>query len=341
MWALKNRSAVSPVIATVMMVAVTVVLSAVLLVMVMAMMDGSDPTPVAVLDVKASSSDGEYEISVKAITFRIPGDQVKIRVNGDESPNPLSQYSPQNGHDGLSYSWTPAMDTSQLARGLIIELRLTQSMEGSSVKFDFVRTNGALIGSINFHPSSQAPPSIIDMDNATWENGDPAGFPLVFDSSEQSFVTVPRNNVEDPATYLRIEAVVELHSPPSEQIPHAAILNIDGDTGYRLQISSEYFTFGMTHSQYFVRSNGWGDAPYYLYPQADVKYTVWCIADLDSNTMSIWVNNTEGLMVMAGERSDLTDLPDLRIDRDWTIGAWHNDERYFHGKVHSLDIVVR
>lgn len=336
----KDPSGVSSVMATVLMVAVTVVISAVLLVMVFAMIDDSEPTPTAILDVRPvpQEEDG-YEIFVKAMTFSISADQVVVRINGETSPNTLDRQSQANPFTGQSFSVHPVTVTSAFGTGSTLRLDVGPSLRGSEVSIQLLRLNGASIGTLNFNTFGEAQQSRLDLTGAKWNNDDSASFPLVFDSSERAFVTIPRDNTETPVTYLRLEAVVELHSPPRQQMAHASIVNINGDNGYRLQISSEYFTFGTGTSSNWVRSNGMGGASHSVYPQEHVVYTVWGVIDTEESAISIWVNNTEGVMVKTGERTGVTGLPDMGA-RDWTIGAWWNEQRYFHGKVHSVDIIA-
>lgn len=66
MW--KNRSGVSPVIATILMVAITVVLAAVLYVMVMGFGGNPSSTPTGQFKAAEKTSDGSYRIQVLSIS---------------------------------------------------------------------------------------------------------------------------------------------------------------------------------------------------------------------------------------------------------------------------------
>jgi flagellin-like protein len=66
MW--KNRSGVSPVIATILMVAITVVLAAVLYVMVMGFGGNPSSTPTGQFKAAEKLSDGKYKIQVLSIS---------------------------------------------------------------------------------------------------------------------------------------------------------------------------------------------------------------------------------------------------------------------------------
>jgi len=75
----KNRSAVSPVIATILMVAITVVLAAVLYVMVMGMGGSGSNTPTANINKNASN---QYVVSISQPTAFA---NMKFAVSGDGS----------------------------------------------------------------------------------------------------------------------------------------------------------------------------------------------------------------------------------------------------------------
>lgn len=335
----KDLSGVSPVIATVMMVAITVVMSSILVIMVFGMIENTDPAPLAILDVKPlpSVEDG-YEVFVKAMTFSLSTEKIVLSINGETSQSTLDSHSQSNPFQGQSFSCHPITQSSIFGTGSTLRLDIEPALRGSEVSIQLLMQNGALIGSISFNTLGESQESSLDMTGAKWNNNENAAFPLVFDSSERRFVTIPRDNIDTPVTYLRIEAVVVLHSPPNQQMAHASIVNINGDSGYRLQISAGYFTFG-TGSGGFVRSNGMGGAPLNVPPQANVVYTVWGVIDIEASSISVWVNNTEGIMVKAGEKTGVTGLPNMGA-RDWTIGAWWNEQRYFHGEVKSLNIVA-
>jgi len=64
----KSRSAVSPVIATILMVAITVVLAAVLYVMVMGMGGDSGATPSVALSKRTGADAGTYEVYVLSVS---------------------------------------------------------------------------------------------------------------------------------------------------------------------------------------------------------------------------------------------------------------------------------
>jgi len=336
----KDSSGVSPVIATILMVAITVVMSSVLVVMVFGMIENSDPAPLAILDVKPvfNVEDG-YEVFVKAMTFSLSTSQIVLSINGEKSQSTLDGHSPSNPFQGQSFSCHPVTQSSTFGTGSTLRLNIEPALRGSEVSLQLLRQDGALIGRISFNTLGESQQSTLNMTGAKWNNNENAVFPLVFDSSERRFVTIPRDNIDTPVTYLRIEAKVVLHSPSNQQIAHATIVNINGDNGYRLQISSGYFTFGAGGSSNWVRSNGMGSAPHSVYPQANVMYTVWGVMDFEASSISVWVNNTEGIMVKAGERTGVTGLPNMGL-RDWTIGAWWDNQRYFHGEVHSVNIVA-
>ena len=80
MWK-KNSKAVSPVIATILMVAITVVLAAVLYVMVMGMSGGDEETtPTGVIDSTLNTT-GNYSISITSVSPTTPITDLSYRVN--------------------------------------------------------------------------------------------------------------------------------------------------------------------------------------------------------------------------------------------------------------------
>ncbi len=81
----KDREGVSPVIATILMVAITVVLAAVLMVMVMGMT--AEPEPVVRIDMVEQYS-GEWVVRLTYVSVTMDTDDVEIFafINGDYAP---------------------------------------------------------------------------------------------------------------------------------------------------------------------------------------------------------------------------------------------------------------
>lgn len=78
----KDSKAVSPVIATILMVAITVVLAAVLYVMVMGFGGGETQTPIGSFTAVEKVGSGQYKVIFGAITPTTNFDECKISVNG-------------------------------------------------------------------------------------------------------------------------------------------------------------------------------------------------------------------------------------------------------------------
>lgn len=84
MWKIrKDKSAVSPVIATILMVAITVVLAAVLYVMVMGFGNGGGSTPTASLTAAPTGTLHQYKVTVASVsTTTIQYNAIAIVVTG-------------------------------------------------------------------------------------------------------------------------------------------------------------------------------------------------------------------------------------------------------------------
>lgn len=85
----KDTKAVSPVIATILMVAITVVLAAVLYVMVMGFGGGETQTPTGSFTSVTKMNDTAYKITFGAITPSTGFDECKIAINGSAASDNL------------------------------------------------------------------------------------------------------------------------------------------------------------------------------------------------------------------------------------------------------------
>jgi len=344
-----GRQAVSPVIATILMVAVTVVISGVLLVLVLGMMDTEGVSPTGVLDVKKISDEDIFEVSVKAMTFSISADEAYLAVNGQKSLRALDSYPANKPYSGNGFTYnTGPTSLSQVGTGTKVYLDISESLRGSVITVQLMRQNGAVMGSISFFDSSQtqAGEETIDMSDATWKNDDPASFPLEFSSADKQHVSIPQGDIEPPTRYFNVTCEVELNLPPSEQQNWATIININGDRGYRLQLSgtsndNRWFEFG-AGSGNWIRSDGTGGGTATEIKEG-VRYQVWGVMDFELKKVSIWVNATDDkdTMVLNGMKNyGDDDLPE-RGSANWHIGSTSTDGRHFDGVVHWLNVETR
>ncbi len=110
----KNRSAVSPVIATILMVAITVVLAAVLYVMVMGFGSGPSSNPTIALSKSSTAIAHQERIEVTSITEATPYSNLKISLVGTTS----TVGTAPTGTTTVTYTWsTPLSATS--ATGIV------------------------------------------------------------------------------------------------------------------------------------------------------------------------------------------------------------------------------
>ena len=347
MW---GENAVSPVIATVMLVAVTIVLSGVLLVLVMSMMDTEGVSPTGILDVKKSShGENTYEISIRAMTFSIPADDAFLAVNGDRSIRSVDSHTEDYPYTGHGFEYHAGQSPpSQIGTGSRLYLEVKGSLLGSVISLQLQKQNGAVIASTKFFDARAAGGSIW-MGGAEWGNGDAASFPLVFDGG--SHVTVPRDNIADPTRYLNVSVELMLTTSPSDQDPWATIININGDRGYRLQLSgdrdgpnnNQWFQFGasgwVSATPNRINSDGTGGGtPVEVHE--GVRYQVWGVMDFDLKEISIWVNATgdTDTMVLAGIKDyDNPDMPNIG-DLNWFLGDRGSLDRSFEGEIYWLNV---
>ncbi len=331
------------------MVAVTVLLAAVMLTLVLAIVDPGQISASGVMSVSEIGGD-EYELQVVALTFSVSAQDARLVVNGEVPPRGLDSYprsSPYQSKDAsFVFSSSGESPLSAIGSGTVLLLSLDEAMRGEEVRVSLQSGNGAVIAGISFIASGTGTVQSIDLGGAGGANGaDASGFPLVLTASEEQYVTVPRDNIPAPEERIKISAKVKLSSPPEDQASWATIININGDIGYRLQLSgaatdNRHFEFGAGGSGDWIRSEG---VPAI---KAGIWYEVWSILDFEDRTMSIWVSNDAGIMVEAGSRDYGRDaLPNMG-GGDWFIGGHgradieEGNERYFDGEIAWIDVQV-
>ncbi len=340
---LKERGAVSPVIGVVLMVAVTVLISGVLLVLVLNLMEPDDVSPSGVMDVSPTGEDS-YGLSVIAMTFSIDSTKVKLSVNGIEPPGSVSSYTVANPftHGLFSYSIQGQQQPATIGTGSGFLLTLDQSLRGETVRVTMMTISGAVIADVAFIALGEPPLSTIPMGNAEFSDGSPADFPLQFVRGDGDYVTVPQSDIgtiDESVQKVIVNATVTLGLPPSEQARWASIVNLNGNDGIRLQLSgvmvdevlvNDNFEFGTSGG--FVRSDAIREG---------VEYTVRGEVDIAEGKVRIFVNNTHGVMVMHGERD--SGAPEAL--GDWHLGAFNQFgqqqySRHFDGEISRVAIEI-
>jgi len=143
----KDSKAVSPVIATILMVAITVVLAAVLYVMVMGFGGGEAQTPTGSFTTADNKGSGEYWLYVGAITPSVNWDECKLSINAVVSGTNLA--------DGVNQSMTVDSDTvyiiptdlagdDKVSNGDYIQLESLVSDTEYNVALIYVETGGTI-----------------------------------------------------------------------------------------------------------------------------------------------------------------------------------------------------
>lgn len=127
----KNAEAVSPVIATILMVAITVVLAAVLLVMVMNM---TEDTPPSSAIITATTDDaGNLNVTVSFINAPAPASDILVKAVSNDTIV-------------LEGNWSG----TQVSNGAIFTAGINQLDEGSTYTIQLVYgPNGAVLGSVS------------------------------------------------------------------------------------------------------------------------------------------------------------------------------------------------
>ncbi len=338
----QGRQAVSPIIGTILMVAITVMISGVLLVLVLGMMNPDGVSPTGVLDVKKDAQvDDRFEISIKAMTFSIPAEEAFLTVNGQKPIRALNSYPVSSPYSGNGFTFnTGQTSLSQIGTGSRFYLDMSDSLRGSVITVQLMKQNGAVMASTMFFVADgNSGQTTIDLSDATWKNNTSATFPLVFVASDNERVTLPHNAIAPPTKYFNVSCKIKLNSPPSSQDNWATIINLNGDNGYRLQLSgsgNNYFEFGARN--YWVRSDG-NQVGTPVEVKEGVEYQIWGVFDFELRKVSIWVNASGDIntMVLAGIKDyNRNEMPIYQ--GDWNLGARGFNDRYFDGVVYWLNV---
>ena len=146
-WAIKKETeAVSPVIATILMVAITVVLAAVLYVMVLGIGGGGNAAPVVGLSKSISSDGSVWIVSVVSVQGTVSLSDMYIKVTKTDGSQAiytkLSEF-PANGDHWVNY--TDVINSQTLDAGDYF--RLAKNQYAAGTKVELYHVNG-LSGSV-------------------------------------------------------------------------------------------------------------------------------------------------------------------------------------------------
>jgi flagellin-like protein len=136
----KDSKAVSPVIATILMVAITVVLAAVLYVMVMGFGGSDTQTPTGSFTTADNKGGGEYWLYLGVITPSTNWDECKLSVNGTVSVILTKDYNDTLG--GVGVTLHDLADDEKISVGDY--LVLTDITEDTPIALIFSETGGAI-----------------------------------------------------------------------------------------------------------------------------------------------------------------------------------------------------
>ncbi len=138
----KDRKAVSPVIATILMVAITVVLAAVLYVMVSGLSIGPGATPSAIgVSVSQSPSGLNWVLTFVTVPATQANSSVSLTIH-DASGVMLLAAVPLNALGGVDETYSPITAGTALAGGDMILLTVSVYPAGST--YQFTDTKGVL-----------------------------------------------------------------------------------------------------------------------------------------------------------------------------------------------------
>ncbi|MDD3398026.1 MAG: type IV pilin N-terminal domain-containing protein [Candidatus Methanomethylophilaceae archaeon] len=346
-----RRDAVSPVIATILMVAVTVVISAVLMVMVMGFMNPVEAVPMGYFSQVEDRGEDGYYLTLGPVTSSFLLSQARLEVNGISSTQALDNHSSFSTRyqalDGSIQFYAIGGAGGRFGTGDQLVLLLGDSMEGSRVDvrlihlptgFTIARTTFLAMGSYG---------TSIDLSSAVSKNGAVTAFPLSIVSSQQQSLSLPQSSIGPLGQNFTVTAKVTLRLAPDQQEGWASIFNSNGDNGFRLQLSgssdgNRHFEFGTRAG--WVRSDGTGIAGFSgIQIVAGTQYTVMGVYSMSDRTVQIFVNNSQGTMVLMGQKSVTDAVPTLGTS-GWHIGGTGYNAaatgRFFDGTIHSLNVII-
>ena len=149
----KKEEGVSPVIAVILMVAITVVLAAVLYVMVSGMMTSTSTTPTGALDfTESSTTNGLYTGSFVSLSKSVKIDDASVTITDDNtgqsaSQDPLDPGTTLAAGTGLNLTYQDNNDNNKLDGGDTI--RCYNAATGDQIRFVY-RPTGGVVAQYNF-----------------------------------------------------------------------------------------------------------------------------------------------------------------------------------------------
>lgn len=144
----KKEEGVSPVIAVILMVAITVVLAAVLYVMVSGMMTTTSTTPTGALDfTESTQTTGQYTGSFVSLSKSVKMSDAQVTITDDslgasDSINDLSADNNATVTGGITLQYTDNNNNKKIDGGDTI--RVSNADSGDIVKFVYEPTGGVI-----------------------------------------------------------------------------------------------------------------------------------------------------------------------------------------------------
>lgn len=294
---------------------------------------------------------GEYRLTLGPVTSSFPLGEAKLTVNGATSSLALDSYTssgarfhtPDGKIEFYVYSHT---GDGRFGTGNQIALFLHASLSGTFVNIALVHyPGGSAIAFTSFVPPSFGDGNV-NLDLASSRGGALPSFPLTLNNTLSQSLSIPQNSIPVVQNSFMVLAKVKLNLAPVLQSDWATILNCNGGDGYRLQLSgpsneNRYFEFGNRGG--WVRSDGMGVGGTGINIVAGVYYNVMGVYNVSESSIRIYVNNSDGLLVLMGQRIVPNSTPILGSS-NWHIGGTGNsvstNSRYFNGVISSLKITV-
>ena len=361
-----SRRGVSPIIATILMVVITIILSATIVVMVMGFNSTGGSTHYGSIALVAQDSSAQYTVYFGGFQPKTLFSQVKASIAGHLTDEVLSSYTIQT-----PYSY-PSVVTSMhpvdlggegiINAGDSMVISFDSSMAGQVADIAIVfAADGNVIAGTSIIVQGGGH-STLDLTNFVAESV-PAGhlplraWPLTLDATYKQDLKLTNAVAFQPVNSLTIQISFMLSQPANQELNWSSLVNRGLNNGYRLQLSgpinnvpdNRWLEFGITGLIY-VRSNGMRDASsvssqnspnYKVLLQQGVQYTAVATYDKAVGKLQLFMSEGGGALQLVGERPavltfDTANLPLF-------IGAHGNStpsERWFSGTIQYVNIIV-
>lgn len=361
-----TRRGVSPIIATIMMVVITILLSATVVVMVIGFNPTGSGTHYGSIAMVELDSGSQYTVYFGGFQPKTLFSQVKASIAGHLTDKVLSSYTILTPY---SYpSVITAMHPIDLGGEGVINagdsmvIKFDASMAGRAAEIAIVyAADGNVIAGTSIIVEGGSH-STLDLTNFIAESN-PTGhlptktWPLTLDSTYKQDLKLTSSTAFQPVNSLTIRISFMLSKPANQQMNWTELVNRGQNTGYRLQLSgpinkvpdNRWLEFGITGSIY-VRSNGMRDVNgldtknspnYNVVLQEGVQYTAVATYDKAVGKLQLYMGVGGSPLQLVGERPavltfDTANLPLF-------IGAYGNGspvDRWFSGTIQYLTISV-